>query len=77
MLEKQDIAILKGMFDLQKESIVTGILLEVRDMMQNLRRDLRKEISLDIAEFLETSILPQIDDHSREIVRIKRHINLA
>jgi hypothetical protein len=81
MLEKQDIAILKGMFEVFRKDITTEMRDETRALIaaseNRLRIGLRADIIADIGDLLETSVFVPLKELQKDNLRIKRHIGLA
>ncbi len=92
MLDKNDIQILREMFrenNLTNNSILKR---EIRDEMHSVIRsevfasetrmmkrmkEMKEEIIDGITDVLDNSVLPRLDEHDREIHKIKRHLKLA
>lgn len=87
MFDKQEIAVLKGMFETYKKDTV----LEIRD--ETNARFIASEVKIaarmdrlelkidrvasDAAELISDSILPQIDELRREDTRIKEFVGMT
>jgi hypothetical protein len=77
MFSKQDIALLKGMFETYKKDTISEIRDETRSLIVASEARLRKGIVLDITEFIDTAILPQIAELQEDVVVLKQHVRLV
>ena len=88
MLDTNDIQVLKQIFG----GMFGDFKVEIRDEMQSLlhiqKREIRdemrallsmteKRIISEVTDFIGHQIIPQIDEHDREIRSIKHHLKLA
>ncbi len=83
MFDKQDIAILKGMFheakiDMRDEMGARFLASETKMMtrMDRLEQKIDR-VASDTAEIISDSILPQIDELRREDTRIKKFVGMT
>ncbi len=96
MLNKKDIAILRGMFcellienneifgrQLKREicdetySIVNAAVFASEQRLIKRMDEIKEEIIGGITEVIDEGVLPQIEEHRIEIVKIKQHLQLA
>ncbi len=92
MLNKKDIAILRGMFAENNEIFGRQLKREIRDETYSIvnaavfaseqrlikRMDEIKEEIIDgITEVIDDGVLPQIEEHRVETVKIKQYLQLA
>ena len=91
MLDKQDIALLEGLFEKQEKRFdikLENLKIDLRDEIHSnisasearmiARMDaMEKRIVSDITDFIDDAILPQIEKHNVDIRHIKTHLNLA
>lgn len=88
MLDQNDIKILRGMFRENNEIFGRELKRDIRDEMHSVvnaavsasevRMTRRlEEVRNDIIEVIDNGILPQIDRHDREIIRLKKVTGIA
>ncbi|MEK9155596.1 MAG: hypothetical protein AAB839_03015 [Patescibacteria group bacterium] len=81
MLDQKDIHNLRGMFGelLRENNEIFGRELkrDIRDEMHALIAASERRVIGEITEFIASSLLPQIDDHDRRIVRIEGRLKIA
>ncbi|MFZ2681982.1 MAG: hypothetical protein WAZ14_02735 [Patescibacteria group bacterium] len=84
MLNKQDIALLKGMLEIQKKDIILDVRDEIHSCisasearMMAKMHDMKIDIIHDVAELIDGSILPQTSDLDRRVSRLERYVKIA
>ncbi|KKW30661.1 MAG: hypothetical protein UY72_C0006G0012 [Candidatus Uhrbacteria bacterium GW2011_GWD2_52_7] len=73
MLDKQDIAMLRDIF----QENIRSLKRDIRDEMGSLIAASERRVIEGVAELLDVSLLPQLADLQHDVVRIKTHIQLT
>lgn len=80
MFDKEEIQVLRQLFADQKFEIrdeMRSCISASETRMMGKMQEMKEEIIDGITDVLDYSVLPRLDEHDREIRRIKHHLKLA